>query len=447
MNSGVNEIPMLTSMSLQVQPAARRKGSDLHFLWVSNHTPFLVDFGGGQRSSLIYRTLRTMGTVDVLLICGPPPEGRTVEEIHGRPDGWMELVDPLKRGELAPWRWVRAGAPVLVDKVAYNFGRRKVDYQPDPRASGVFDRLLRNRQYDLVIGRHLKYTAKAGALRYGPTIIDVDDNELELYRTIIDDPCTSTLRRLVLRRRVRSLGKIVPKLLERTSRIWVSKEEDRSIPGCERATVLPNIPYAMSWPNPPSPLPPNYASETILFVGMLSYIYNFQGIDTFLADAWPQIRRAKPNARLRLVGSRVNPGDRNRWAAIPGVEVAGFVEDLQDAYRDCAFVVVPLWSGAGTNIKVSEALMYGRTCVVSKTAHRGYSGTLPHNRCLLVGKDTEEMATYCITLLNDPERRASLAEAGARSILNSLSFQQFQRTVVETIESAVCTNLHLQPQV
>ena len=75
-------------------------------LWVSDHTPFLVDFGGGQRSSLIYRTLTLMGDVDVLLICPPPPPGRTVEQTHGKPTGLMEIVEPLKRGELLPWRYV-----------------------------------------------------------------------------------------------------------------------------------------------------------------------------------------------------------------------------------------------------------------------------------------------------------------------------------------------------
>lgn len=410
--------------------------SGRRILWVSNHTPFQVDFGGGQRSSLIYRTLRTMGKVDVLLVCAPPAYGRTIEESLGKPDDLMEIVEPLKRGELLPWRYLRPCAPSLVDKIAYNLGRRELDYARDAKVGAVLDRMLAHRRYDLIVGRHLKYPSKAGAFGYAPTVVDVDDSELELYRAIVQDRRTGALRRAVLKQRIKSLDKIVPGLMGQSTFLWVSKEEDRDIPGCERAAVLPNLPYEMSLPNPPSSLPPNGQSKVILFVGMLSYIYNSEGIDSFLREAWPLVRQAVPDAVLRLVGSRLNADHRKRWAAVPGVDVVGFVPDLREAYRDCAFVVVPIWSGAGTNIKVGEALMYGRTCVVSQPAHRGYAKVFRDQESLLVGKNTREVATLCIDLLREPERRARLAETGTRAFATTYSFEHFQREVISTVESA-----------
>src|SRR5208283_2677634 len=169
------------------------------------------------------------------------------------------------------------------------------------------------------------------------------------------------------------------------------------------------IPYGMASSNPPSPLPPNPSSKAILFVGMLSYIYNAQGITTFLKEAWPLIRQAHPDAIFRLVGSRLTEQDRERWAAVPGVELVGFVKDLREAYRDCAFGMVPIWSGGGTNIKVLEALMYGRTCVVSQPAHRGYTNVLRENESLMVGRNLQEIAAHCIELLQNPQRCATLA--------------------------------------
>ena len=348
----------------------------------------------------------------------------------------MEIVEPLKRGQLFPWRYIRPFAPYIVDKIAYNLGRREVDYQRDPKVGAALDRMLAERPYDLIVGRHLVYPSKAGALAYAPTIVDVDDNELEVYRSIIKDRGTGFMRRTVLRRRVKSLGKIVPKLMNQSTCLWVSKEEDRAIPGCERASVLPNIPYGMSLPDPPSSLPPNRNSKTILFVGFLSYIYNSEGIDSFLKESWPLVRQAYPDAVLRLVGSRLNTEDRDRWATAPGVDVVGFVPDLREAYRDCAFAVVPVWAGGGTNIKVAEALMYGRTCVVSQPAHRGYQRILRDKECLMVGRNTQEMAAHCIDLLREPEWRARLAESGARALASVYSFERFQREVITTVESA-----------
>jgi len=405
-------------------------------LWVSNHTPFLVDFGGGQRSNLIYRTLRSLGDVDVLMVCSPPPMHQPIEETIGKTTGAVEVIEPLKRGELQPWKYLRPCAPSVVDKIAYNVGRRAIDYKRDPKVGAALDRMLAIRHYDLIVGRHLKFTAKAGALSYAPTIIDVDDNELDLYRSIIRDPCTGFVRRTVLKRRVKSLDHIVPTLMNRSTCLWVSKREDRDFPGCERASVLPNIPYAMSLPDTPSPLPPDQHSKTILFVGMLSYIYNSQGIQSFLKQSWPAIRKAVPDAVLRLVGSRLSTKDRERWASVPGVELVGYVPDLREAYRNCAFVVVPLWSGGGTNIKVAEALMYGRTCVVAQPAHRGYADILRDGESLVVARNAQEMAARCIDLLCGPERAAGLAEAGARAIASAFSFERFQREVFRTVENA-----------
>jgi len=417
------------------QPSEMTK-SRRRILWVSNHTPFLVDFGGGQRSNLIYRTLRTLGEVDVLLLCPPPPPGRTVEETLGKAEGLMEIAEPLKRGQLSPWSYLRPCAPAIIDRIAYNVGRRKVDYERDPTVGAVLDGILAKNSYDLIVARQLKYGAKAGILQYAPTIIDIDDNELELFRLIIRDPSTSLLRRNILKQRIKSLDRIVPNLMSQSTCLWVSKAEDRRIAGCERATVLPNIPYRMSLPDRPSPLPSNRESKTILFVGMLSYIYNSQAIESFLHHSWPTIRQAVPGVVLRLVGSRLTAEDRRRWTGVPGVEIVGFVEDVGEAYRDCAFAIVPIWSGAGTNIKVAEALMYGRTCVISQPAHRGYREVLRDGESLLVGRNSQEVASHCIDLLKDPERRAKLAETGSRVLNSSYSYEQFQKTIINTVESA-----------
>ena len=94
----------------------------MRILWVSNHSPFQVDFGGGQRSNLIYRTLREFADVDVLII-GSRGDGRPLEELYGNGEGHLEVVQPTSRGARFPWRIVRPTAPGFVDRVAYNLGR------------------------------------------------------------------------------------------------------------------------------------------------------------------------------------------------------------------------------------------------------------------------------------------------------------------------------------
>ena len=69
-----------------------------------------------------------------------------------------------------------------------------------------------------------------------------------------------------------------------------------------------------------------------------------------------------------IIGYRALP-----VAALPNVEVSGFVQDLPPVYERAAFTVAPIYWGGGTKIKVLESLAYGRTCVASATtcSHTG----------------------------------------------------------------------------
>ena len=50
---------------------------------------------------------------------------------------------------------------------------------------------------------------------------------------------------------------------------------------------------------------------------------------------------------------------RARLAAVEGVEVLGLVADLPGALAAARAVVVPIWEGGGTRLKVLEALAAG----------------------------------------------------------------------------------------
>ena len=415
-------------------------------LWVSNHTPFQVDFGGGQRSNLIYRTLREVSEIDVLIISPFDPDGQPAEELFGKGDGRIEAVQALKRGQRLPWKIGRPLAPELVDRVAYNLGRRHVDYAPNPVVMDVVDQMRRETPYDLLIGRHLKNSGQAGLLRSDRAIVDVDDNEIDLYRWILKDPSTRSIRRRVLTSRVRTLEALIPRLLAGGPQLWVTKQEDLSFPGFGRAFVLPNIPFALAREGgPPSPQPYS-ASTTVLFVGMLGYIFNIEAIDWFLARVWPTVHAQVPEAIFRIVGSRLQERERQRWSSAPGVEVTGFVDDIELAYRDCSFVVAPIWSGGGTNIKTLEALLHGRTCVLTPTAYKGFARTLPDGETVLVAANEEQMAAKCVELLRDVERCREMGLRGATAVAHNYSYDRFREVVLQAVDAVLKTSGGVAPR-
>jgi glycosyltransferase involved in cell wall biosynthesis len=407
------------------------------FLWISNHSPFQIDFGGGQRSNLIYRTLREIAEVDVLLLARDGIPQEAPEAAYGAGDGALMVVEPTPRGRRPPWGVARPLKPALVDRVAYNLGRRVLEYSPNPGVMRAVEEMAARTGYDLLVGRHLKNSGQAGLLRLRRAIVDVDDNEIDVYRWIIDDPATSTIRRRVLRSRVRTLQTLIPRVVADGPELWVTKEEDLASPGLARARVLPNIPFQLAQEGGTPEPEPYVSSKTILFVGMLGYEYNARGLDWFLSEVWPQVRASVPEARFCIVGSRLPDPARARWSASPGVEVVGFVDDLAVAYRDCSFVIAPIWTGGGTNIKTLEAMLYGRTCVVTRPSYKGFAQTLPEDEVILVADSADQMIAHCVELLGDGDRCRSMGLAGAAAVTKHYSFASFRETVLETVEAAL----------
>jgi glycosyltransferase involved in cell wall biosynthesis len=406
-------------------------------LWVSNHSPFQTDFGGGQRSSLIYRTLREIADIDVLVLARGRLPGETLEELYGGGDGRLEVVNPTTRGQRFPWSLGHRFAPTPIDRLAYNLGRRSIDYAANPAVVRAVKRMGGGIGYDLLVGRHLKNSGQAGLLKSKRAIVDVDDNETELYRRIIDDPATSSIRKIVLSRRVRTLDSLLPRLLTDGPRLWVTKEEDLATPGFERARVLPNIPFALARGHGAPSVQPSWGSQTILFLGMLSYIYNIQGLDWFVSNVWPSVRMRCPRATFRIVGSRLRDEERARWSAVPGIQVTGFIDDVSVAYRDCRFVVAPLWSGGGTNIKILEGLLNGRTCVMTSSAYNGFARTLPQGKTVLVARDASQMIEHCVALLEKEDLCREMGREGATAVAEHYSFSKFRDVILETVDDVL----------
>ena len=118
---------------------------------------------------------------------------------------------------------------------------------------------------------------------------------------------------------------------------------------------------------------------------------------------------------------------------VAGVVPVGFVADLTSAYRECAFTVAPIFSGGGTNIKVLESLAFGRACVLTEHAHRGYQKTLRHLESVYVAKSAAEMTAGCVELLGKPALCETMGKQGAGIVSEHFSFEAFSKVVEATV--------------
>lgn len=131
-----------------------------------------------------------------------------------------------------------------------------------------------------------------------------------------------------------------------------------------------------------APEDPRLASrQYLLFCGSLDYFPNEQGIAEFARTIFPQLRQREPDLELLIVGR--NPKPRVlALGAIPGVEVAGTVEDVRPYYRCARATVAPLSIARGIQNKVLESLAMNKPVLASPAVCQTFGGTLPEGvRC------------------------------------------------------------------
>jgi glycosyltransferase involved in cell wall biosynthesis len=161
--------------------------------------------------------------------------------------------------------------------------------------------------------------------------------------------------------------------------------------------------------------------DDVLFFGQLDYSPNEHGIGRFLREGWPAVTEARPGARLRIVGRGMTSSLGALVERTEGAEAVGFAPDLTGELRRARLVVVPLWQGGGTRLKVLESMAAARPVAGTPLGVEGIG--FEDGRHGLVGETARELADACVQLLSDRERARALATVG-RTLAERFSWER-----------------------
>ena len=170
----------------------------------------------------------------------------------------------------------------------------------------------------------------------------------------------------------------------------------------------------------------------IIFVGLLSYPPNRMGMEWFLSEIWPNIKKRIPAACLDVVGR--DPSERILSAnGKNGVLVHGFVRDLTKLYETAAASVVPLKAGGGTRLKILESL--GRAVPVISTAIGAYGIPLTEVHGLMRRDGVSAFSAQCIEVLEGRGHEFQrAAKKGQAAVSEMFDWKVIQRAVVKVVE-------------
>jgi sugar transferase (PEP-CTERM/EpsH1 system associated) len=125
----------------------------------------------------------------------------------------------------------------------------------------------------------------------------------------------------------------------------------------------------------------------IVFVGLMAYHANIDAIVWFTREIWPKLRLALPGKILTIVGAKPDPAVR-QLRNEPAVEVTGTVPDVRPYYSDAFAAIAPLRTGAGTRLKILEAMAAGTPVVSTSLGAEGLQ--VSSGKEILLAESAEE---------------------------------------------------------
>lgn len=381
----------------------------------AQYNPFDPHKGGsGQRSHLLLEALAKIAEVDVAIciegVVSDIPNCNVVysKNIDTWYHGFGNRISKFKR-LLKPW-----------DPYAY--------FPIITQFASEMSRIIEDGNYDLICTRYIETAIHGGLLKYADRlIVDVDDypvdDMLKLSRM-----ASSYRSRVYYNLLGKSMKYAIDKAIKQCKFIF---SPNKPICKSENSAWLPNIPF-YSITERQKPI--EHEHPTLLFVGGLSYEPNLHGIQYFLKNAFPLVKKEIPDVTLSIVGRCPSEKMKADLEQQEGVYVKGFVDDIFKEYAMCDICVAPIYSGAGTNIKVAEALQMQRPAIVTQTAYRGYE-MLENGKDVIVVKNDNQYANEIIRLLRNPEIGESLAKSGYAQYMQYFSKQHFIDIVREALNT------------
>ena len=146
----------------------------------------------------------------------------------------------------------------------------------------------------------------------------------------------------------------------------------------------------------------------------------------------PRVRRELGDVTVTIVGA--DPKPEVLALAGPGVEVAGWVEDMQPLLDSSRVMVAPLRFGAGMKGKVTQSLANGLPVVTTTIGAEGLGAE--DGREMLIADDPDEFAERVARAYRDDKLWSELSVAGQRLVERTCSPATLRERLRELLAEA-----------
>jgi glycosyltransferase involved in cell wall biosynthesis len=374
--------------------------------FVSPNFLFPNDTGGRIRTTNILRGLK--GGAFELTLISPATAAQHSE--------WARQLDGVSDRFIA---WQPATVPPAWVRALGLWRSLPVNVQSDRTAAGMVavSRALRESAFDVVVFDFVHAAVLRPATVSAATVCFTHNVEAEIFARHVKQAGNALTRAVWSSQHAKMLRFEREALRDFDAVVAVSERDAAFFRDSFGLPTVATIPTGVdfeyfAWHEPP---PVDAAHPpTVVFTGSMDWAANIDGIRFFLAEVWPRVVAARPDACFTIVGRKPPSALIEQARTQPGVTCTGFVDDVRPYVRAAHAFVIPLRVGGGTRIKAFEAMAMGCPVVSTAIGIEGLDIT-PDEHFLL--RDTaDDQARAVLELFDDAPLRRRLARQARQCV-------------------------------
>lgn len=174
-------------------------------------------------------------------------------------------------------------------------------------------------------------------------------------------------------------------------------------------------------------------SDSIGFVGDMAYRPNVKAVKWFLDNVWPDYVEKNPSCYFYIVGRSPEQSVYDEAAKHKNVVVTGSVDNIWSYYKSIKLFVCPLFSGAGLQNKVIEAMFASKPVISTTIANAGVNAV---NGESIILADTAEQFTQALnTLRHDASEAHRIGDEGRRYATKNFDWSTLTEQLLTTFRS------------
>ena len=175
--------------------------------------------------------------------------------------------------------------------------------------------------------------------------------------------------------------------------------------------------------------------KRLLYVGTLSWEANVDGLVWFLESVWPKIKMIHPDLEFDIVGGKPDTRIVDAASNLDGVNLLGFVKDLEPILCRSRLFMAPLRFGSGIKVKVLNTMCRGVPVITTSVGAEGIAAE--HLVHLTINDDADGMVNSIHKLLEDEESWSKIEQHSRQLIRERYTWAKVLGFMLSEIDGLV----------